>query len=103
MRYTYEEVVEKISNMTEKYSLYNDKAYMKSEIEVCSYGLKVHIHVIDLHPKPVDVADVTIRLRYDEEHPILDAFLETIEFTMAKLIDLYENDLPEIGDEYLNE
>ena len=49
-----------------------------------------------MHPEPVDVANVTLRLLYEGEHSILDTFLQSLDFTIAKLLDLYDQELPEI-------
>ena len=96
MSYTFEEVVEKVNSLHDKYKNYTDKIFLRSEIEAKHYGLKLYIRVVDLHPEPVDVANVTLRLLYEGEHPILDTFLQSLDFTIAKLLDLYDQELPEI-------
>ena len=39
---------------------------------------------------------MTLRLLHEGEHPILDTFLQSLDFTIAKLLDLYDQELPEI-------
>ena len=96
MSYTFEQVVEKVNSLHDKYKNYTDKIFLRSEIEVKHYGLKLYVRVVDLHPEPCDVADVTLRLLYEGEHPILNTFLQSLDFTIAKLLDLYDQELPEI-------
>ena len=80
--------MDKVNALHEKYKDYTDKIFLRSEIESKHYCLKLNIGVVDLHPEPVDVANITLRLLYEGEYPILDAFLESINFTIAKLLDL---------------
>ena len=61
MSYTFEQVVEKVNSLHDKYKNYTDKIFLRSEIEAKHYGLKLYIRVVDLHPEPVDVANVTLR------------------------------------------
>ena len=96
MSYTFEQVVEKVNSLHDKYKNYTDKIFLRSKIEAKHYGLKLYIRVVDLHPEPVDIANVTLRLLYEGEHPILDTFLQCLDFTIAKLLDLYDQELPEI-------
>ena len=97
MQFTFDEIVTKVNVLHEKYEAHHDRIWLRSEIEVKHYGLKLNVQVVDLHPDPVEVANVTIRLMYAGSGAILDSFLESIDLTIEKLLDLYEmNHLPVI-------
>ena len=70
---------------------------IRGAIESKDYGPKVTINVMDQHPVPIDVVNLTVRLMFEAELPLLEKFIETVDFAIANILDLYDqNALPEI-------
>ena len=92
-----ESIAKKIDYLVDKYEAYADKVTIRGAIESKDYGLKVTINVMDQHPVPIDVINLTVHLMFEAELPLLEKFIETVDFAIANILDLYDqNTLPEI-------
>ena len=92
-----ESIAKKIDYLVDKYEGYADKVAIRGTIESKEYGLKIMIHVMDRNPVPVDVVNLTVRLMFEAELPLLDKFITSVDFAIANILDLYDqNALPEI-------
>ena len=92
-----ESIAKKIDYLVDKYEAYTDKVAIRGAIESKDYGLKVTINVMDQHPVPIDVVNLTVHLMFEAELPLLEKFIETVDFAIANILDLYDqNTLPEI-------
>ena len=92
-----ESIAKKIDYLVDKYEAYADKVVIRGTIESKDYGLKVMIHVMDRNPVPIDVVNLTVRLMFEAELPLLEKFITTVDFAIANILDLYDqSELPEI-------
>ena len=92
-----ESIAKKIDYLVDKYEAYADKVAIRGAIESKDYGLKVTINVMDQHPVPIDVVNLTVHLMFEAELPLLEKFIEMVDFAIANILDLYnQNALPEI-------
>ena len=97
-----ESIAKKINYLVDKYEAYAEKVEIRGAIESKDYGLKVTINVMDQHPVPIDVVNLTVHLMFEAELPLLEKFIETVDFAIANILDLYDQnalleiDIPEI-------
>ena len=97
-----ESIAKKIDYLVDKYEAYADKVAIRGTIESKDYGLKVMIHIMDRNPVPIDVVNLTVRLMFEAELPLLEKFITTVDFAIANILDLYDQselleiDIPEI-------
>ena len=92
-----ESIAKKIDYLVDKYEAYADKVAIRGAIESKDYGLKVTINVMDQHPVPIDVINLTVHLMFEAELPLLEKLIEMVDFAIANILDLYDqNTLPEI-------
>ena len=90
-------IANKINYLVDKYEGDADKVAIRGTIESKEYGVKVIIHVMDRNPVPIDVVNLTVRLMFEGELPLLDKFITSVDFAIANILDLYDqNALPEI-------
>ena len=92
----YNTIMEQIHELHVKYMGYEDLLTLTTTVEHKHYGIKVKANVTDLNPEPVDVINLTVRILYAEELPLLQKFIETLDYAIANILDLYENTLPVI-------
>ena len=76
--------------MVDKYEAYADKVAIRGTIETKDYGLKVTINVMDQNPVPIDVVNLTVRLMFEAELPLLEKFIAMVDFAIANILDLYD-------------
>ena len=92
-----ESIVKKIDYLVDKYEAYANKVAIRGTIESKDYGLKVTINVMDQHPVPIDVVNLTVHLMIEAELPSLEKFIAMVDFAIANILDLYDQSaLPEI-------
>ena len=92
-----ESIAKKLDYLVDKYEAYTDKVAIRGTIETKDYSLKVIINVMDRNPVPIDVVNLTVRLMFEAELPLLDKFITTVDFAIANILDLYDqSELPEI-------
>ena len=92
-----ETIAKKIDYLVDKYEAYADKVAIRGTIESKDYGLKVMIYVMDRNPVPIDVVNLTVRLMFEAELPLLEKFITMVDFAIANILDLYDqSELPEI-------
>ena len=92
----YNTIMEQIHELHVKYMGYEDLLTLTMTVEHKHYGIKVKANVTDLNPEPVDVVNLTVHILYAEELPLLQKFIETLDYAIANILDLYENTLPVI-------
>ena len=57
---------------------------------------------MDQNPVPINVVNLTVPLMFEAQLPLLEKFIQTIDFAVANILDLYdaskllEIDIPEI-------
>ena len=68
--------------MVDKYEAYADKVAIRGTIKSKEYGLKVMIHVMDRNPVPIDVVNLTVRLMFEAELPLLDKFIMMVDLQL---------------------
>ena len=86
----------KFDYLVDKYEAYADKVAIRGSIESKDYGLKIVVKVMDRNPVPIDV-NLTVRLMFEAELPLLDKFIATVDFAIANILDLYDqSELPEV-------
>ena len=73
-----ESIAKKIDYLVDKYEAYANKVAIRGAIESKDYGLKVTINVMDQHPVPIDVVNLTVHLMFEAELPLLEKFIETV-------------------------
>ena len=61
---------------------------IRGAIESRDYGLKVTINIMDQHPVPIDVINLTVCLMFEAELPLLKKFIEMVDFAIANILDL---------------
>ena len=97
-----ESIAKKIDYLVDKYEAYADKVAIRGTIESKDYGLKVTINVMDQNPVPIDVVNLTVCLMFEAELPLLEKFIAMVDFAIANILDLYDQntlseiDIPEI-------
>ena len=68
-------IAKKINYLVDKYEAYADEVVIRGTIESKDYGLKVMIHVMDGNPVPIEVVNLTVRLMFEAELPLLEKFM----------------------------
>ena len=63
-----ESIAKKIDYLVDKYEAYADKVAIRGAIKSKDYGLKVTINVMDQHPVPIDVINLTVRLMFEASY-----------------------------------
>ena len=92
-----EKIAKKLDYLVDKYEAYADKVAIRGSIESKDYGLKIVVNVMDRNPVPIDVVNLTVRLMFEAELPLLDKFIATVDFAVANILDLYDqSELPEV-------
>ena len=92
-----EKIAKKLNYLVDKYEAYADKVAIRGSIESKDYGLKIVVNVMDRNPVPIDVVNLTVRLMFEAELPLLDKFIATVDFAVANILDLYDqSELPEV-------
>ena len=92
-----ESIAKKINHLVDKYEAYANKVAIRGTIETKDYGLKVMINIMDRNPVPIDVVNLTVRLMFEAELPLLEKCITTVDFAIANILDLYDqSELPEI-------
>ena len=92
-----ESIAKKINYLVDKYEAYADKVAIRGSIENKDYGLKIMINVMDRNPVPIDIVNLTVRLMFEAELPLLKKFIATVDFAIANILDLYDqSELPEL-------
>ena len=92
-----ENIAKKLDYLVDKYEAYADKVAIRESIESKDYGLKIVINVMDRNPVPIDVVNLTVRLMFEAELPLLDKFIATVDFAITNILDLYDqSELPEV-------
>ena len=92
-----EKIAKKLDYLVDKYKAYADKVAIRGSIESKDYGLKIVVNVMDRNPVPIDIVNLTVRLMFEAELPLLDKFIATVDFAVANILDLYDqSELPEV-------
>ena len=90
-----EKIAKNVDYLVDKYEAYANKVAIRGSIESKDYGLK--INVMDRNPVPIDVVNLTVRLMFEAELPLLNKFIATVDFAVANILDLYDqSELPEV-------
>ena len=86
----YNTVVQKVSHLHQKYAQHAEKVLVRSTLQYKDYGIKLTMSVMDQNPQPVDVVNLTIWLLFTDMLPLLEKFVESVDFAIANILDLYD-------------
>ena len=92
-----EKIAKKLDYLVDKYEAYANKVVIRGSIKSKDYGLKIVVNMMDRNPVPIDIVNLTVRLMFEAELPLLDKFIATVDFAVANILDLYDqSELPEV-------